>query len=108
MSVQRAVPVPEMVVAWHKARFPTAEPWMVALKASEEVGELASAVLGQFGRESATGDGDVVAEAADVAIALIVLLGRWYGADLLAAVEEKMKVLTAPHGGHRAALLEQR
>jgi hypothetical protein len=75
------------------------------LKVASEVGELADAVLADQGTNSATGDGDVLGEAADVVIATMVLLGRWRpGDDLMAAVRDKLNLLCDPSSGHRAAL----
>lgn len=89
---------------WHVERFPDAQVEHVALKAAEEVGELASAILGVVGKNSATGGGDPLGEAADVAICLMVLLDRWIGGDLLAAVEWKLAVLNDPNSGHRSSV----
>lgn len=89
---------------WHRERFPNAQSEHVALKAAEEVGELASAILAVVGKNSATGKGDPLGEAADVCICLMVLLDRWVGGDLMAAVERKLAVLTDPSSGHRSAL----
>lgn len=88
---------------WHVRRFPQAGQEHVALKAAEEIGEVASAVIGTLGRNTATGAGDVPGEAADVVIALMVLLGRWYSpADLLEEVERKLSILTDPNSNHRS------
>lgn len=89
---------------WHRLRFPDADLAHVALKASEEVGELASAVLGEVGMKSATGSGNALKEAADVIVVVMALIERWYGDDLMAAVEEKLAVLNDPMSGHRASL----
>lgn len=89
---------------WHRERFPDAQVEHVALKTAEEVGELASAIIGVVGRNSASGDGDPQAEAADVAICLMVLLERWIGGDLLDAVERKLAILNDPDSGHRSAV----
>ena len=94
----------QRVALWHQLRFPAADETLVALKAAEEVGELASAVLAKEGRNATTGEGDVLGEAADVVIALMVLIGRWSGDELLDAVERKLAILTDPASGHRAAL----
>ena len=87
----------DRVVAYHKARFPVCTPHEVILKAMAELGEVADAAQIQMPR------GDLVEEAADVVITLFTLTGRWYGADLLDAVEAKLGVLTTP-GAHRASL----
>jgi NTP pyrophosphatase (non-canonical NTP hydrolase) len=81
----------------------------VALKATEEMGEVAQAVNGVLSdRDAATSRGGTVAEeAADVVIALLALVDRWCpGADLLAEVERKLVVLTDPTSGHRSALID--
>lgn len=93
------------ITEWHKARFPDAEVAHVALKLGEETGEVQSGVNALVGKNSATGDGDLVGEAADVVICAFVLLGRWGGGEeLLEAVEQKLAILTNPNSGHRAAL----
>lgn len=93
------------IVAWHVRRFPDAQMEHVALKSSEEVGEVASAINAVVGFNSATGKGDVPSEAADVVISLMVLLGRWFPAfDLLEEVQKKLTILTDRNSGHRAAL----
>ncbi len=98
----------DRVVDWHRRRFPDAGPVHVALKACEEVGELAGAVLGAQDDATSTGDGDALSEAADVMICLMALLGRWghpvSDCDLLAAVERKLAILTDPTSSHRSAL----
>ena len=74
----------------------------VALKTCEEVGELASAVLGLVGTNSATtGKGDVAGEAADVVICIMVLLDRWYPVSLFAAVEAKLAILNDLNSGRQ-------
>lgn len=93
------------VANWHRQRFPDAEMEHVALKASEEVGELSSAILGIIGKKSATGAGDPLGEAADVVICLMVLLDRWIGGELLDAVEDKLAILNDPESGHRSSLI---
>ncbi len=91
--------------AWHRSRFPEAEQHHVALKAIEELGEVAEAVNAIAGVNSATANGalSVPAEAADVVIALMVLLDRWHTADLLVEVATKLLVLEDPGSGHRSA-----
>lgn len=92
------------IVEWHEARFPAAQMEHVALKVCEEAGEVAKAINGVAGADSATGIGDVGGEAADVMIALSVLLGRWFPEiDLDVEVEQKLAVLTDPNSGHPAA-----
>lgn len=91
--------------AWHRARFPEAEQHHVALKAVEELGEVAEAANAIAGVNSATANGalSVPAEAADVVIALMVLLDRWHTADLLTEVATKLLILEDPGSGHRSA-----
>lgn len=91
------------LVAWHEARFPDAQPEHVVLKTCEEVGEVAKALNGILGANSATGGGDVPAESADTVISLLVLLGRWWPeVDLLAEIEDKVTMLETP-GAHTAS-----
>jgi NTP pyrophosphatase (non-canonical NTP hydrolase) len=91
-------------VEWHERRFPFASPIGVGLKTAEEVGEVASAILGDFGGESATGKGNAPAEAADVVISLLATLGRWYpDADLEDEIDAKLDDLLTP-GKHRASV----
>lgn len=98
----------ERVTAWHRARFPEATREHVVLKVCSEAGELADALLGKVGRVTASGSGDVPEEAADVAIALLALLGRWYpGVDLTVLVERKLSTLEDPASGHRSAALRR-
>lgn len=93
------------VGTWHQERFPHAQMAHVALKGSEEMGEVASAVIGIAGVQSATGDGDVVSEAADVVICMMVLLDRWFShADLIEEVEKKLAILNDRNSIHRASL----
>lgn len=91
--------------SWHRKRFPNARLELVALKLFEEGGEVASAVLADIGQNSATGDGDVIVEAADVIICLMVLLDRWFdSSDVLAEVDRKLDILNDPTSRHRSAL----
>jgi len=87
----------DRVVAYHEARFPVCTPHEVILKAMAELGEVADAAQIQMPR------GDLVEEAADVVITMFALTGRWYGANLLDAVEAKLGILSTP-GAHRASL----
>jgi len=90
---------------WHRRRFPDAEMVNVALKLCEEAGEVARAVNGTIGKNSATGGGSVPDEAADTVIAAMVLVERWCpGVDLLRRVERKLGVLNDPNSGHPSAL----
>jgi len=94
----------ERVATWHGERFPNATMLHVAVKMAEECGEVASAVLALDDDRTATGRGVVWEEAADVAVCLLVLLGRWFPEfDLLAEVDRKFAILTDPTSGHRAA-----
>ena len=96
----------ERAANWHRQRFPDADQYHVALKSMEELGEVAEALNSEAGRKSATATaGDVVAEAADVIICMLVLVGRWRVADLLDAVDRKLVTLETA-GAHRASLLE--
>jgi hypothetical protein len=73
--------------AWHRQAAPTSCAVLVALKGCEEVGEVARAFHGR---------GSVADEAADVVLAMMVLVGRWYPErDLLAMVEEKLDRMIA-------------
>lgn len=93
---------------WHRKRFPTAVSYQVALKLGEEMGEVFEAVNHFLDPDyvSAThSDLDVVKEAADVTIVLMVLLDRYFDADLLNAVEAKLAILTDSNSGHRAAAI---
>lgn len=94
----------DRAVDWHIKRFPDAEAVHVALKMCEEAGEVCRALNGELGRNSATGYGDVCAEAADVIISTMVLVGRYYGIELYHEVDSKLKILTDPNSGHRARL----
>lgn len=102
----------QRVAAWHADRFPAAQPYNVMLKAVEELGELAEAVNGtctaDLSDKVTARRGDVPDEAADVAVTLLVLLGRWFApADLLEAVEAKLAILTDPDSGHRSAAVSR-
>jgi NTP pyrophosphatase (non-canonical NTP hydrolase) len=82
------------VVTWHVGRFPDATREQVALKACEEVGEVARAINGR---------GDLVTEAADAVICLMALVGRFSDVDLLNATKDRFEFVTDPANGHRAA-----
>ena len=99
----------ELITKWHTQRFPDAIVFEVTTKACEELGECVAEVL----TDKATAMNlkevplmtNAPAEAADVVIALMVLLGRWYpGYDLMDEVRQKMNKLTDPNSGHRAAM----
>ncbi len=96
----------QRVAEWHARRFPEATMLHVTIKMAEEAGEVASAVLAADDDDGrSTGRGIAWEEAADVAVCLMALLGRWFpDRDLMAEVERKMAVLTDPLSGHRAAL----
>jgi hypothetical protein len=99
------VALQKCAVDWHERRFPGATIGHVGLKLGEEVGEVHSALLAEFGFQSATGDGDVVSELADVIINVMVIAGRWYpNESVLERVDQKLRVLLDPNSGHRAAL----
>ena len=85
--------------AWHRRRFDNAvEPMAVGLKLGSEVGEVHDALIFDWGSNSARGKGDVAGECADVAICLMVLLGRWYqDVDLMAEVAKKLEILETPN-----------
>jgi NTP pyrophosphatase (non-canonical NTP hydrolase) len=98
----------ERIGAWHRSRFPTAQMEHVHIKASEELGEVAEAVNARAGHNWPTGKpaSSIEEEAADVVIALMVLVDRWCpGVDLLAEVERKVCVLEDPASGHRSSAL---
>lgn len=98
----------EEIAAWHTKRFPDAQSYHVAIKAMEELGEVASEVNGDLKKNSDNRGGKTPEEAADVVICLMVLLGRWYpGRDLLVEVQKKLDVLTDPNSGHRSAVLPE-
>jgi hypothetical protein len=95
------------VAAWHARRFPKAKAGHVCLKATVELGELAEALLD--GDEAVSTHRspppDVVAEAADVAITVLALIGRFYPrADLMGAVAAKLAILDDPDGTHRSSI----
>lgn len=93
---------------WHRERFPSAQLYHVLIQAMDEMGEVAEAANfdlseGKWGRE-----GSVPDEAADVVIAMAVLVDRWYpGEDLLQSVKRKLAILTDPDSRHRSALTDR-
>lgn len=96
----------QQVATWHAARFPTAAACNLALKAVEELGEVAEALNAELvGTDADAARGGTVAEeAADVVIVLLGLLGRFYPTqDLLAHVEAKLAILQDPASGHRSS-----
>ncbi len=98
----------ERIIAWHFARFPNAKCEHVSLKLCTETAEVADAVLSDVGMNGASGKGEVALEAADVVIALTVLLGRWYcNVDLFEEVEKKITILETP-GAHKASIKEKK
>lgn len=98
----------EEIAAWHTKRFPDAQSYHVAIKAMEELGEVASEVNGDLKKNSDDRGGKTPEEAADVVICLMVLIGRWYpDRDLLVEVQKKLDVLTDPNSGHRSAALPE-
>lgn len=77
----------QRAAAWHEQAAPDASVSRVLIKAMEELGEVARAFHGR---------GDIVAESADVVVALAVLVGRWYpDRDLLGEAEAKLDVMIA-------------
>lgn len=73
--------------AWHRERFPNASATLIALKACEEMGEVAAVVVKAEGSER------LVEEVGDVLNVLAVLLAR-YGRSLSEAfaVAERVRV----------------
>lgn len=99
----------EPATRWHTQRFPDAIVFEVTTKASEELGECAAEVLidksGTMNLKERPLTTNAPAEAADVVLSLMVLLGRWYpGYDLMEEVAKKINKLTDPNSGHRAAM----
>jgi hypothetical protein len=103
-ELAETVTLQKRAASWHSARFPWANEEHVVLKALTELGEVADALIAKNGQDSATGKpGEgVTGEAADVVIALMVLVGRWEKEDLLEAVGKKLSVLETP-GAHKAS-----
>lgn len=97
--------IQERAAVWHAARFPTCTPEDVALKAMAELGEVADAILAA-GRDATHPEraGNVAAEAADVVITMLALVGRFAGGDLLAEVSDKLVLLETRGGSHPASL----
>lgn len=96
----------DRVADWHERRFPFSVPAGIALKATEELGEVAQDVLADWFPDGVLDPGDVPGEAADVVICLMALIGRFYtGSDLLDEVEKKLAKLNDPNSGHRSAVL---
>lgn len=99
----------QLATKWHTQRFPDAIIYEVTTKTAEELGECAAEVLIDFSShmnlKEKPVDTNAPAEAADVVLALMVLLGRWYpGYDLIEEVAKKLDKLTDPNSGHRAAI----
>ena len=93
------------IVKWHEIRFPDAQMEHVALKLCEEVGEVARAINGVAGQNSATGGGNVEQEVADVFISALVLLGRWFpDVNIELEIYRKLVILETP-GSHRASTI---
>lgn len=90
---------------WHSARFPTCTAEDIALKAMAELGEVADAILAR-GRDASHPEraSDIAAEAADVVITMLALVGRFTADDLTAAVDTKLRLLEQPGGTHPASL----
>jgi NTP pyrophosphatase (non-canonical NTP hydrolase) len=97
------VEIEKRIKEWHEARFPNAHMENVALKMAEEVGEVASAINALVGRNSATGKGEVGPEVADVIIAAVVLISRWFPeVDIEREVRMKLEKLEKK-GAHPAS-----
>lgn len=80
---------------WRRANNYSTEPFKVATKLTEEIGEVARALVGIDERRA--GRGDLVQEAAQSVIVLAALLDIVFpGNDLLAAVEAEMDRSGAP------------
>lgn len=99
----------QLATKWHTQRFPDAIVFEVTTKAAEELGECAAEVLidkaGSMNLKERPASTQAPAEAADVVLSLMVLLGRWYpGYDLIEEVAKKLDKLTDPNSGHRAAI----
>jgi len=86
-------PLRDRAVAWHERRFPNGTMERVGLKLGSEVGELQDTLVAASPGsdehpERAT---EVGREAADVAIVLLVLLGRFFpGIDLESEITAKL------------------
>ncbi len=78
--------------AWRASKGYSLDPARVMVKITEELGEVARALTGDF--EDRPGRGDVLEEAAQTVIVLASLVHIHCGEDLLAAVEAEM----AKHG----------
>lgn len=66
----------ERCANWRREKYPDSDIWMVLCKATEELGELHRAVIGEHeGRE---GRGDPVHEAAQVVLVIASLVGQYY------------------------------
>lgn len=88
---------------WHRERFPYVRPDNIALKIAEEAGELCSAVNGSI--NPSYGKGDVGGEAADVVLAVMALIDRFYPwVDLGAEIEKKYAVLIDRTSSHPSSL----
>lgn len=95
---------------WSRLRFPDAEACDIALKAAEEVGELAQVVGTVAGRNDSHKLPNTLAhpfteESADAVVALMVLVERYTPDDLLSVVDRKISMLETP-GAHRASVRE--
>jgi hypothetical protein len=70
---------------WHAARFPDHDRWLILAKATEELGELARAMIAEH--EDRPGRGHISQEGAQVVLVLLSLFGRYYpDIDLLSEV----------------------
>lgn len=82
---------------WHASRFQDHDRWLILAKLTEEVGELARAVIAEH--EGRPGRGDVGQEAAQCVLVLMTLIGRFYPErDLLADVRGEYERIVAIPG----------
>jgi NTP pyrophosphatase (non-canonical NTP hydrolase) len=90
---------------WHCNRFPICTAEDVTLKAMTELGEVADAILAH-GRDSSHPEraSNIAAEAADVVITMLALVGRFTADDLIAAIDAKLAMLEQRGGAHPASL----
>ena len=92
------------IVLWHQNKFPRATPWQVLAKAMEELGEVAEVLNALSGDNSAHPERAVVEklfeESADVAIVLVVLIGRYFQQSLTDHMVEKIGYMDDPHSTH--------
>jgi len=88
------IPLDRQIAVWHAAKFPNVDRYQVLAKLTEEVGELARAVIAED--EGRPGRGDPRIEAAQVAVVLCALIGRWWpDFDLTLGVRAELARLAA-------------